>query len=153
MTSDDFTSSPPRYGRIARLHGYLPLNTEDASPMATLGQGVLSQLIRSRSSASIHAGARRPSSIRDRDVTDEERALGRRIRRNSNDDTDELRRSLADERRLSVILNGPQMRSQRLIGSSNPRYKWEKYWKTEEQLKIMKKPMYGFLSRPACVVD
>ena len=47
-----------------------------------------------------------------------------------------------EERRLSVILNGPHMRSQRLIGNSNPRYRWERYWKTEEELKPMKKMMW-----------
>lgn len=48
------------------------------------------------------------------------------------------------ERRMSVgalVLNTPQMRSQRLIGNSNPRYKWERYYKTEEELSKMKKPM------------
>jgi hypothetical protein len=37
------------------------------------------------------------------------------------------------------ILNTPQMRSQRLIGNSNPRYKWEKYFKSDEQLKGLKR--------------
>lgn len=88
---------------------------------------------------------RRGSSIRGRDApNDEEMGLGSRVRRHSQDniDAEDFRRSLSDERRLSQILHGPQMRSQRLIGNSNPRYMWEKYWKTEEQLKGMKKPMY-----------
>jgi hypothetical protein len=46
-----------------------------------------------------------------------------------------------DGRRLSDVLNGPQMRSMRLIGNSNPRYHWRQYWKTEEELRKMKKPM------------
>jgi hypothetical protein len=50
------------------------------------------------------------------------------------------RMSLTQEDRAQ-ILNTPQIRSQRLIGNSNPRYRWEQYWKTEEQLKKMKKPM------------
>jgi hypothetical protein len=37
------------------------------------------------------------------------------------------------------ILNTPQMRSQRLIGNSNPRYKWEKYFKSDEELKGLKR--------------
>jgi hypothetical protein len=65
------------------------------------------------------------------------------------------------DRRHSVgasVLNTPQMRSQRLIGNSNPRYKWwvhrysmmggqvlivgrEKYYKGDEELKGMRKPM------------
>jgi hypothetical protein len=32
----------------------------------------------------------------------------------------------------------PQMRSQRLIGNSNPRYKWERYLKSDEELKEIK---------------
>jgi hypothetical protein len=71
-------------------------------------------------------------------------AVGRRIRRNSDDDLEDFRRSSTDDRRLSVILNGPQMRSQRLIGNSNPRYRWEKYWKTEGELKAMKKDVCVF---------
>lgn len=60
------------------------------------------------------------------------------------------------------VLKTPQMRSQRLIGNSNPRYQWyasvdwlhrnakrrltcdvprEQYWKTDKDLKAMKKPL------------
>ena len=49
------------------------------------------------------------------------------------------------ERRMSLgahALNTPQMRSQRLIGQSNPRYRWEKHFKTDEELKKYKKPMW-----------
>ncbi|EPE09222.1 cation efflux family protein [Ophiostoma piceae UAMH 11346] len=48
------------------------------------------------------------------------------------DDADTHRR-VHDERRLSAILNNPQMRSMRLIGKAK-RYRWERYWTTEEQL-------------------
>jgi hypothetical protein len=41
----------------------------------------------------------------------------------------------------------PQMRSQRLIGSSNPRYRWEQYYKTDEELKKMKKPIRKYYER------
>ena len=54
------------------------------------------------------------------------------------------------DRRSSIgahVLNTPQMRSQRLIGNSNPRYKWEKYYKTEEELKGMKKPIREYYER------
>jgi divalent metal cation (Fe/Co/Zn/Cd) transporter len=54
------------------------------------------------------------------------------------------------ERRLSnaaSVLNTPQMRSQRLIGNSNPRYRWERYFKTEEELKQMKKPIRKYYER------
>lgn len=46
----------------------------------------------------------------------------------------------------SVLLT-PQMRSQRLIGNSNPRYKWEQYWKSEEQLKKYSKPVRAYYER------
>ena len=147
MTSDDFSSSPPQFGRIARLRGFLPLSSEDASPMATHGHGTLTSLIKSRSTASLHNMTRRPSSLRGRDTPepDEESALSRSIswRMSKDTDIDDFRR--AEERRLSAVLLGPQMRSQRLIGNSNPRYRWERYWKTEEELKAMKKPMWVLL--------
>jgi len=46
-----------------------------------------------------------------------------------------------------AALMTPQMRSQRLIGNSNPRYKWEKYYKSEEELSKMKKPIREYYER------
>lgn len=64
-------------------------------------------------------------------------------------DDDDARRH--DERRLSALLNNPQMRSMRLIGKAK-RYRWERYWKTEEQLSTMKAPLFVFsLSLPLCL--
>lgn len=143
--SDDFSQSPPQFGRIPRPTGYLPLNSDDRNPMATIGKGTLTSLIKSRSHTSLLGLHRRPSSFREGretpDVNDEEAGPFERFRRNSRDfdDPEDFKRS--EERRLSAVLNGPQMRSQRLIGNSNPRYKWERYWKTEEELQKMKKPM------------
>ncbi|KAH6675548.1 hypothetical protein B0J14DRAFT_586737 [Halenospora varia] len=140
MTSDDLSSSPPQFGRIARLKGFLPLNNDDASPLSTHGTGTLNSLIKSRSHTSLQNIHRRPSSLRG----------PRDGRRNSRElaDGEDFRRSItSEERRLSVILNGPQMRSQRLIGNSNPRYRWEQYWKTEEELKTMKKPIREYYER------
>jgi cation diffusion facilitator family transporter len=54
------------------------------------------------------------------------------------------------DRRSSIgahVLNTPQMRSQRLIGNSNPRYKWEKYYKSEEELKGLKKSIRNYYER------
>ncbi len=59
---------------------------------------------------------------------------------------DEDARRLHDERRLSAILNNPQMRSMRLIGKAK-RYRWERYWKTEEQLKTMTAPLREYYER------
>ncbi|KAL2072489.1 hypothetical protein VTL71DRAFT_11832 [Oculimacula yallundae] len=143
--TDEYPSSPPKYGRIARPRGFLSLSSEEASnPMVTHGHGTLVSLIKSRSSQSLHTMPRRGSSVAwNRDPVDDEEAGERRSREF---DEGEDYKSL-DERRLSQILNGPQMRSQRLIGNSNPRYKWEKYWKTEEQLKTMKKPLREYYQR------
>lgn len=43
---------------------------------------------------------------------------------------------------MSAILNSANVRSMRLIGNSNPRYCWERYWKTEEELASMPKHMF-----------
>ncbi len=59
-------------------------------------------------------------------------------REGGNDDDDPGRR--IEERRLSAMLNTPQMRSMRLIGRPK-RYRWARYWKTYDQLKGLKRPM------------
>jgi hypothetical protein len=139
MSSEAYGESPPKYGRIARFH-----NNEDGSPFVTHGKGTLTALIQSRSSSSLQNLHRRPSSFRGRDTSDEEevhvlvRSDGGKSRRDEDINNEDFRR---DERRLSAVLMGPQMRSQRLIGNSNPRYRWERYWKSEEELKDMRKPM------------
>ncbi len=66
---------------------------------------------------------------------------------------DEPRRSQADERRLSQILNSDPVRSMRLIGNSNPRYKWERYWKTDEQLRAFSKPVREYYERTNYLVQ
>lgn len=55
-----------------------------------------------------------------------------------------------DPRRDSVnpsVFNTPQMRSMRLIGKSNPRYRWGQYWKTDQELKKMKKNVRAYYER------
>jgi hypothetical protein len=71
----------------------------------------------------------------------EETTSVRGLRIRDRGDDDDARRITAEERRVSIILSGPQMRSMMLIGNSNPRYRWEKYWKTEKELKMLRKPM------------
>lgn len=142
MSSDDNAGeSPPRFGRIPRLQGFLPLSG-DVNPMATHGYGVLGTLIRTQSTTSLHG--HRPSLARNRTTLEDEEPTATRLSQEG--DAEDFRRG--DERRLSAVLNGPQMRSQRLIGNSNPRYKWERYWKTDEELKTFKKPMYVSLPLP-----
>lgn len=156
----DDGGSPPKSYRIRKLRGYLPLN-EDASPMAIHGQGMLTALvncyflrlllsfsarrapvnsvpqIKSRSNATLQNSPRRRPSL----VIARSREDGEDIEGDAESD-DFVALQNTEERRLSIILNGPQMRSQRLIGNSNPRYCWERYWKTEDDLKKMKKPLY-----------
>ncbi|KAJ3579002.1 hypothetical protein NPX13_g1563 [Xylaria arbuscula] len=78
-------------------------------------------------------------------MDDEEALLAHSV--SSHDLDDEHRRPQADERRLSQILNSDPIRSMRLIGNSNPRYKWERYWKSEEQLKTYSKPVRVYYER------
>ncbi|KAK4212845.1 hypothetical protein QBC37DRAFT_186241 [Rhypophila decipiens] len=120
-------SSPPTthpYSASLRHGTFLLL--QDEPSFVPKGHSALASLIKSRSAITA--------------ARDEEEAGGpaRRL------DEEQPRR---DERRMSDILNGPHMRSMRLIGNSNPRYQWEKYWKTEEQLKGMKKPIRQYYER------
>lgn len=104
--------SPPQYGRIPNFKNFLPLS-EDAV-MSTRGQHLPALLQQSLSSRN---QAQRPPSVRSEDAY-----------------TDGGRGSVPptpgypDDRRSSIggasVLLTPQMRSQRLIGNSNPRYKW-----------------------------
>lgn len=137
MTSpSEEPQSLPHY-RIGALKGFIPLS-EEAS-FSTRGQH-LPQLLRDLSQSNLAALQRWPSSP------------GRptRRRRSSNDEVEpalrcsdevdvESQRSgeqdwrgggpdkEREDRRMSAaaaVLMTPQMRSQRLIGNSNPRYKW-----------------------------
>jgi len=105
-----------------RRKSYLLLQDEPP-PLASKGQGALATLLHSRSATNVHRG-------------DSDDHGGRRPR----EDEDLESRPRLDERRLSAILDTPQMRSMRLIGNPNPRYRWERYWKTDEQLRALKKP-------------
>ncbi|TEY19688.1 hypothetical protein BOTCAL_1871g00010 [Botryotinia calthae] len=142
---DDNTPSPsiaPKHagktGRYQGPSGWLSLGAESTSPiMATHGQGTLTKLIKNQSNGSLVTMRRQSGSILGRDSLDDEERP-----RSLFDDRDDF-----SERRLSSVLNGPQMRSLRLIGNSNPRYKWERYWKTEEELKGMKKPIRQYYER------
>ena len=79
--------------------------------------------------------------------------LRRGSRSDDEDDLESFRLGLADrdaERRNNsgaLVLKTPQMRSQLLIGNSNPRYRWERYYKSDEELKKMKKPIREYYER------
>jgi cation diffusion facilitator family transporter len=125
--------------RIGGLSGFIPLN-EDPVAISTRGQR-LPSLLHSSSSTSIFTlpwrGAKRRNSLGE---DDEERGSFEENRRPS---PAEL------QRRESVLeaLMTPQMRSMRLIGNSNPRYHWRQYYKSEEELKRMKKSLRGYYAR------
>lgn len=56
----------------------------------------------------------------------------------------------ANIRRMShaaSVLNTPQVRSQRLIGYNNPRYRWDRYWTSEEELKPLSKKLRKYYER------
>ncbi len=133
--------------KLGGLPGFIPLN-EEAPAVSTRGQR-LPSLIQSRSSTSLFALPRREARRRNSFASSEE-------------DNDELEatprrrptewlNSQPDTRRMSSampeVLMTPQMRSMRLIGKSNPRYRWHQYYKTEEQLKDMSKPMRKYYER------
>jgi len=65
----------------------------------------------------------------------------------SHSEEDDIGRLLADEQRLSQILHGSKGRSMNLIGKSNPRYRWERYWRHEEELKGMKPALRRYYER------
>ncbi|KAK8126811.1 uncharacterized protein PG998_002570 [Apiospora kogelbergensis] len=119
-------------------------NTPLLGPAASLphGQGTLAHLIRNnRSQNSLHYGSTwRPSGAGYDQPAD--------LEAGTDSESEPTRRSFSEERRLSHILNSDQVRSMRLIGSSNPRYNWRRYWKTEEQLAEMKtKPIREYYER------
>ncbi|RKU42793.1 hypothetical protein DL546_003851 [Coniochaeta pulveracea] len=139
-------SSDIRNSLALRRGSFLLLQEEPVStPLAAKGHGTLTSLIRNRSASSLHALSR-VSSVRE--PRDEEEWAGSAttdwVYRPEGDDASS--RSL-NERRMSAILNTPQMRSMRLIGNSNPRYRWEQYWKTPEQLASMKKKVRQYYER------
>ncbi|KIX07024.1 uncharacterized protein Z518_05000 [Rhinocladiella mackenziei CBS 650.93] len=145
------TSQRPHY-RLGGLSSFIPLS-EEASAVSTRGQR-LPSLIQSRSSASLFTLPRRPQTRRGsfhshHSTEDEESglhddsALGLVSRRRPVPaEIDSRRTSLGPE-----ILMTPQMRSMRLIGKSNPRYHWHQYYKTDEELKKMKKPIRKYYER------
>lgn len=151
-------STSPRLYRSSTLKDFLPLN-EEAS-ISTRGQhlpGILSSRSNTNIAALRKSAFRRSSSIgpddlprrrsqeseRQHDVEAQRKALmAVRGGTEDNDDRNDRKMSTA-----ASVLNTPQMRSQRLIGNSNPRYKWEQYWKTEEELGKMTKPIRKYYER------
>ncbi|KAK3191623.1 hypothetical protein K4F52_002438 [Lecanicillium sp. MT-2017a] len=110
--------------------------------------GTLTSMMRSRSQQSLNTSWHGGHGVRHShgfSSDDEESGRGRARARPGDDD--DIERLLRDETRLSQILGGPQNRSMNLIGKSNPRYRWERYWKSEDELLNMKKPIRKYYER------
>lgn len=152
-----------RLYRISTLKDFLPLS-EDTS-LSTRGQH-LPGLIASRSSNNVsglrdQGRGRRRSSLGSDDLPRRSNETDRPAQQpNGYHDPDVARRynpvagwgggDEADQRRMSMaqsILYTPEVRSQRLIGNSNPRYRWEQYWKTDEDLRKMPKKIRKYYER------
>ncbi|KAL8970936.1 MAG: hypothetical protein Q9183_001294 [Haloplaca sp. 2 TL-2023] len=138
----------PANVRIGTLRGFLPLSGDTVS---TRGQN-LPALIQSRSTASLKDArallSHRKQSLYYEETVEEpdpERDGGQ-----SKGHSPASKRHGKPERRTSNasdVLLTPQMRSMRLIGSPNPRYQWEKYFKTDDELKKMKKPIREYYEK------
>ena len=156
----DSSPRPPAY-RIGSLQNFLPLS----DTFSTRGQK-LPSLIQSNSSANIkdlrvQIAAQRRSAAPDPEgdqESDDERAAERDADDRSVNHLEPRHpksRSGKEARRMSMmsgsdggeVLMTPQMRSMRLIGNSNPRYRWEQYYKSPEKLKSMKKPIREYYER------
>ncbi|KAK0730578.1 hypothetical protein B0H67DRAFT_652660 [Lasiosphaeris hirsuta] len=126
--------SSPTFSRAPFRRGSSFLLVQGDPPLAPLGHGALASLIRERN---IAAPAALHSSAHDDDEVGE-------------GPTEDPRRN---ERRMSAILNAPHMRSMRLIGNSNPRYRWGRYWRTDEQLAGMSKHLRAYYERTNLLVQ
>lgn len=132
--------SPAKRYALGGLSSFLPLN-DDTVAISTRGQR-LPSLLHTNSSTSLFTlpwrGAKRRNSF---GSDDEERGGSEEARRPTSDEV---------ERRMSMttdVFMTPAMRSMRLIGNSNPRYRWHQYYKSEEELKKMKKPLREYYAR------
>lgn len=132
MTSSSHRQSPARRPSILsfddNIHHY-PLHTRT---------GTLASLIRSRSHQSLVGSWPPPPHPHRHGHAGDDDEAGLWIR---HDEDEAIGRLLKDEGRLTQILQGPLARSMNLIGKSNPRYRWERYWKSEDELKTMRKPL------------
>jgi cation diffusion facilitator family transporter len=146
----------PNWYRIAALKDFLPLNT-DQPPLSARNQSRSTSNLAAMKNRSFASHRRRSSfgaddlpgrtsneTARDEDLLPEGQAA---LLSSSHWGGGEPLRRMSTLGSLPASLMTPQMRSQRLIGNSNPRYKWEQYWKSEKQLREMKKPIRKYYER------
>ena len=152
--SESDSSPRPRSYRIGSLRGFLPLS-DTSNAFSTRGQK-LPSLLQSRSAANVKdlwaQTSRRRSATPDTNEDDESD-----LERDADGGYEWLSptksRVSKMDRRMSAVSDGgevlmsPQMRSMRLIGKNNQRYQWEKYYKSDEELKTMKKPIREYYQR------
>lgn len=127
---------PPAHGRRQSLVIQEDSLYHSAVPTRT---GMLTSMMRTRSQQSLTSAWPSPA-LRNPYSSDEDEPVRGRSRGHPAED-DDLERLLHDETRLSQILHGPQNRSMNLIGKSNPRYRWDSYWKSEQELQGMSRKM------------
>lgn len=145
--------------RSGRRRSFLILQ-DDPPPLSPRGQGTLSQLLRGRSQTSLHHyGSTWRHSSASGVSDDEENGLLSPFLANHSDTAHHNGGGSgnnnghgaacpgSDDRRMSEVLHSAQMRSMRLIGNSNPRYRWERYWKTDEQLACLRRPIREYYER------
>ncbi|ETS86439.1 hypothetical protein PFICI_00267 [Pestalotiopsis fici W106-1] len=167
MSSQESSSYLSRSPGRSGLHrkGYLVLQDEAPPAFSPRGQGTLAHLIRNRSHSSLqgygtttwrntggldaadleahHPGGHHEASLHHHHL----HGAGAAGSVSGGEDDATSRRSLYEERRLSAVLMSRPVRSMRLIGNSNPRYRWERYWVPEEQLASMRKPIRAYYER------
>ncbi|KAL8842489.1 MAG: hypothetical protein Q9176_002641 [Flavoplaca citrina] len=145
-------SSPPDKPPVVRLgtlRGFLPLASEAVS---TRGQN-LPSLIQSRSSASLRDVCaqlqKRKQSLYHNDINDDADLEREGPCRELQKERQSLDKPKSERRasNASEVLLKPQLRSMRLIGNNNPRYQWEKYYKSEQELKRFKGPVRQYYER------
>ncbi|KAI0135210.1 hypothetical protein F4814DRAFT_444029 [Daldinia grandis] len=156
MSSLDNSTSDPRRGFVPFNRGsFLLSQDENPPPMSPRGPGALTHLLKSRSYSSLHNYGSTWRGAVPNALDDEESALLPSMfsRPPSEPDDEAHRRSQSEERRLNQLLHSSTMRSTLLIGKSNPRYNWARYWKTEEQLNAMRKPLREYYERTNYLVQ
>ncbi|KAI1659876.1 hypothetical protein F4813DRAFT_379652 [Daldinia decipiens] len=156
MSSLDNSVSDPRRGFVPFNRGsFLLSQDENPSPASPHGPSTLTHLLKSRSHTSLHNYGSTWRGAVPNLLDDEESGLLPSMfsRPPSEPDDEAHRRSQSEERRLHQILHSSTMRSMLLIGKSNPRYNWARYWKTEEQLNEMRKPLREYYERTNYLVQ
>ena len=151
--TDDSSPRPKSY-RIGSLRGFLPLS-DTSNAFSTRGQK-LPSLLQGRSTTNtrdLWAQTQQRRSTTPETNEDDESDVERESDGGHDGPSPAKSRLSKTGIRLSGVSEGgqvlmtPQMRSMRLIGNNNPRYQWEQYYKSDEELKKMKKPLREYYER------